>query len=159
MRKKGIQLDNSDDSDEDHSSTPSQDEPIEGSAPSSSIFVEDEDEDEDGDGDDDDDEDDEVNSLDDDFIVEDAATAPMDILPAQFSMTTHQGLQHHFKLVCQYFVHMILCHPSDKKQLATELLASTYQLSITEITSITHTGYRGLFQGTIASASTEALGD
>lgn len=118
VKKRGVQPDRSDESDEETYSITSQDEPFEGSAPSSSVaLIEDEDEDEDAES-----------SDDDDFIVEDSTVTPADVLPSQFSMRTHQGLQHHFKIVCQYLIHMILCHPSDKRHLASELLASTFLL-------------------------------
>ncbi|KIJ17435.1 hypothetical protein PAXINDRAFT_10268 [Paxillus involutus ATCC 200175] len=43
----------------------------------------------------------------DDFIVDDDAHgAPATKLPVAFSMNTHQDLTHHFKIICQLFVHM-----------------------------------------------------
>ncbi|KIM65300.1 hypothetical protein SCLCIDRAFT_1212467 [Scleroderma citrinum Foug A] len=48
-----------------------------------------------------------TNSDDDDFIVEDNAEGTHSInLPVAFSMNTHQDLTHHFKIICQLFVHM-----------------------------------------------------
>lgn len=42
-----------------------------------------------------------------DFIVEDDALGvPAAQLPLAFSLSTHQDLTHHFKIVCQLFVHM-----------------------------------------------------
>ncbi|KIK31177.1 hypothetical protein PISMIDRAFT_85451 [Pisolithus microcarpus 441] len=44
---------------------------------------------------------------DDDFIVEDTLDGVQTIdLPAAFSMNAHQDLTHHFKIICQLFVHM-----------------------------------------------------
>ncbi|EGO21468.1 hypothetical protein SERLADRAFT_440729 [Serpula lacrymans var. lacrymans S7.9] len=42
----------------------------------------------------------------DDFIVEDEGGTTATALPAEFSMSTHQDLAHHFKIICQLFVHM-----------------------------------------------------
>ena len=42
-----------------------------------------------------------------DFIVEDGVhDVPPAQLPLAFSLSTHQDLTHHFKIVCQLFVHM-----------------------------------------------------
>ncbi|KAG9318509.1 hypothetical protein JVU11DRAFT_600 [Chiua virens] len=42
----------------------------------------------------------------DDFIVDDAHGAPAMQLPAAFSLSTHQDLIHHFKIICQLLVHV-----------------------------------------------------
>lgn len=39
------------------------------------------------------------------FIVEDDNDTPME-LPTEFSMSTYQDLTHHFKVICQLFVHL-----------------------------------------------------
>lgn len=43
-----------------------------------------------------------------DFIVDDDNTPDSYQLPAEFSMDSHQDLMHHFKIVCQLFVHAAL---------------------------------------------------
>ena len=74
-------------------------------------------------------EEDEVDAADDDtFIVEDDNSVAPE-LPAEFSMNTYQDLLHHFKIICQYFVH-ISVHPSDDRQaVITQFSKSTYLLS------------------------------
>lgn len=49
-----------------------------------------------------------------DFIVEDDPLAAP-LLPAQFSMETHQDLSHQFKKVFQFFVHVAV-QPSKKRR-------------------------------------------
>lgn len=51
---------------------------------------------------------------DEDFIVEDDPLAAP-LLPAEFSMETHQDLSHQFKKVFQFFVH-IAAQPSKKRR-------------------------------------------
>ena len=73
-----------------------------------------------------DDEGDECDAADDDtFIVEDDnAVAPE--LPAEFSMNTYQDLLHHFKIICQLFVH-ISVHPlEDRETVVNQFSKSTY---------------------------------
>lgn len=41
-----------------------------------------------------------------DFIVDDAHGGPAIQLPLEFSLSTHQDLVHHFKIICQLFVHV-----------------------------------------------------
>ncbi|KIL00117.1 hypothetical protein PAXRUDRAFT_821997 [Paxillus rubicundulus Ve08.2h10] len=52
------------------------------------------------------DSDDSLEDDEDDFIVDDDAHGAPTKLPVAFSMNTHQDLTHHFKIICQLFVHM-----------------------------------------------------
>ncbi|ETW85886.1 hypothetical protein HETIRDRAFT_309140 [Heterobasidion irregulare TC 32-1] len=52
------------------------------------------------------DEDENTTSDGDDFIVEDDGQETAPELPAAFSMRSHQDLAHHFKIACQFFVHL-----------------------------------------------------
>ena len=45
-------------------------------------------------------------------------------LPAEFSMNTYQDLLHHFKIVCQLFVHMAVQDPEEREEAATSLQSS-----------------------------------
>jgi hypothetical protein len=36
-------------------------------------------------------------------------------LPAEFSMNTYQDLVHHFKIICQLFVHLALQEPGNRR--------------------------------------------
>lgn len=59
----------------------------------------------------------------DDFIVEDDAHgAPATQLPVAFSMNTHQDLAHHFKIVCQLFVHMAVRPLSERRHFLEHVL-------------------------------------
>lgn len=57
----------------------------------------------------------------DDFIVDDEGDAQTAALPAIFSMNTHQDLIHHFKIVCQYLVHLAVTSPSARERIADRL--------------------------------------
>ncbi|EJD06032.1 uncharacterized protein FOMMEDRAFT_166326 [Fomitiporia mediterranea MF3/22] len=70
----------------------------------------------------------------DDFIVDDEADAQTAALPALFSMNTHQDLVHHFKIVCQYLVHLAVTSPAARSRIAERLTSDEYfsvPLSIT----------------------------
>ena len=57
------------------------------------------------------------------FIVDDVAGSSGHIsLPAAFSMDTHQDLAHHFKIICQYFVHLALATVRNKASTSKQLL-------------------------------------
>ncbi|CCM02373.1 uncharacterized protein FIBRA_04468 [Fibroporia radiculosa] len=61
----------------------------------------------------------------DNFIVEDDSTeAPA--LPVEFSMSTHQDLVHHFKTICQLFVHVAVHPKKDHAFVMEELLEQQY---------------------------------
>lgn len=57
---------------------------------------------------------------DDTFIVEDDSAAAIE-LPAEFSMNTYQDLLHHFKIICQLFVHMAVHDEDERSEVATRL--------------------------------------
>lgn len=50
-----------------------------------------------------------------DFIVEDDGAVAA-VLPMQFSMETHQDLAHHFKKIFQFFVHIAVHPPADRRK-------------------------------------------
>ncbi|KAI0807491.1 hypothetical protein C8Q74DRAFT_1188043 [Fomes fomentarius] len=58
------------------------------------------------------------------FIVEDDEQAVE--LPAEFSMNTYQDLLHHFKIVCQLFVHMAVHDADEREEAATRLQNNQY---------------------------------
>ena len=60
----------------------------------------------------------------DNFIVEDDSIQAIE-LPAEFSMNTYQDLLHHFKIVCQLFVHMAVHDEDERGEAATKLQKST----------------------------------
>jgi len=57
------------------------------------------------------------------FIVEDDDGAVVPELPSIFSMNTHQDLAHHFKIICQLFVHLAVS-PARKRH---DLMQSVQQ--------------------------------
>ncbi|KAI0647140.1 hypothetical protein C8Q79DRAFT_957904 [Trametes meyenii] len=59
------------------------------------------------------------------FIVEDDSAAAIE-LPAEFSMNTYQDLLHHFKIVCQLFVHMAVRDAEERSEAATQLQENQY---------------------------------
>jgi hypothetical protein len=59
----------------------------------------------------------------DSFIVDDSVNTSQQIaLPAAFSMHVHQDLAHHFKVICQYFVHLALASVRNKHSTSKRLL-------------------------------------
>ncbi|KAL1944526.1 hypothetical protein VTO73DRAFT_2956 [Trametes versicolor] len=62
---------------------------------------------------------------DDTFIVEDDSAAAIE-LPAEFSMNTYQDLLHHFKIICQMFVHMAVHDDDERSEVATRLQQNGY---------------------------------
>ncbi|TBU50876.1 hypothetical protein BD309DRAFT_985491 [Dichomitus squalens] len=59
------------------------------------------------------------------FIVEDDSAQAID-LPAEFSMGTYQDLLHHFKIVCQMFVHIVVHDPEDRAEVGDRLRENQY---------------------------------
>ncbi|KAI0928526.1 hypothetical protein AcW1_005745 [Taiwanofungus camphoratus] len=59
------------------------------------------------------------------FIVEDDNTAVVE-LPAEFSMGTYQDLIHHFKIICQLFVHLAVHNVEDRRAVMEQLLDKEY---------------------------------
>ncbi|EIN07339.1 hypothetical protein PUNSTDRAFT_89577 [Punctularia strigosozonata HHB-11173 SS5] len=49
------------------------------------------------------------------FVVEDDPNQAATALPVMFSMDTHQDLSHHFKIICQLFVHLAVQPPKKRK--------------------------------------------
>ncbi|KAG1715708.1 hypothetical protein ID866_1471 [Astraeus odoratus] len=76
--------------------------------------------------------DDPTNSAeDDDFIVEDDSRGALAIqLPAAFSMNTHQDLSHHFKVICQLFVHMAVRPPHERRPFMQHVLKKEEYFSV-----------------------------
>ncbi|KAI0324521.1 hypothetical protein GY45DRAFT_1331447 [Cubamyces sp. BRFM 1775] len=78
---------------------------------------------------------------DDTFIVEDDSAAAIE-LPAEFSMNTYQDLLHHFKIICQLFVHMAVHDLEDRDDVATRLQRNQYFSVPLQITRRKLTGMR-----------------
>ena len=66
------------------------------------------------------DEEDEEEVEEDTFIIEDDDNPAVE-LPAEFSMGSYQDLLHHFKIVCQMFVHMAVRDVDEREAVALEL--------------------------------------
>ena len=49
-----------------------------------------------------------------DWIVEDEGPEGVPELPVAFNMSSHQDLSHHFKIICQLFVHLAVRSPSQR---------------------------------------------
>lgn len=56
------------------------------------------------------------------FIEEDSVNAIAPELPAEFSMNTYQDLMHHFKIICQLFVHLAVQDPEDRQSFMEQSL-------------------------------------
>ncbi|KAH7889668.1 hypothetical protein F5I97DRAFT_1846179 [Phlebopus sp. FC_14] len=67
----------------------------------------------------------------DDFIVEDDTHGgPVMQLPVAFSMSTHQDLAHHFKTICQLFVHMAVRPLSERRPFFEHVLKEEQYFSV-----------------------------
>lgn len=63
----------------------------------------------------------------DDFIVDDDGDGDAAAsLPIAFSMRSHQDLVHHFKVVCQYFVHLAVTADRSRKRQADKLMKGVF---------------------------------
>ncbi|KAI0818744.1 hypothetical protein BC629DRAFT_1463896 [Irpex lacteus] len=60
------------------------------------------------------------------FIEEDSVNAIAPELPAEFSMNTYQDLMHHFKIICQLFVHLAVQDPEDRQSFMEQSLKDQY---------------------------------
>ncbi|KAI0748218.1 hypothetical protein C8Q80DRAFT_1170790 [Daedaleopsis nitida] len=59
------------------------------------------------------------------FIVDDDTSNAIE-LPAEFSMNTYQDLLHHFKIICQMFVHMAVYDADEREDVVLKLQANQY---------------------------------
>ncbi|KAH8106967.1 hypothetical protein BXZ70DRAFT_1028583 [Cristinia sonorae] len=59
------------------------------------------------------------------FIIEDDENAPLE-LPAEFSMSTYQDLAHHFKIICQLFVHLAVQEKDDRLEFMEQMSKEQY---------------------------------
>lgn len=60
-----------------------------------------------------------------DFIVEDDGIA-MPQLPTEFSMESHQDLSHQFKKIFQFFVHIAVQSPQDRRSFMAKQLRGDF---------------------------------
>ncbi|KAI6005918.1 hypothetical protein EDD15DRAFT_2214729 [Pisolithus albus] len=68
---------------------------------------------------------------DDDFIVEDSLDGVQAVdLPAAFSMNAHQDLTHHFKIICQLFVHMAVRPLPERRAFMRHVLKNEQYFSL-----------------------------
>jgi hypothetical protein len=63
----------------------------------------------------------------DNFIIEDDGNEASFELPVAFSMDTHQDLSHHFKIICQLFVHLAV---ADDREIFMAEAMSNIRISI-----------------------------
>jgi hypothetical protein len=64
---------------------------------------------------------------DDEFIVDDDEHGVLTTqLPMEYSLQTHQDLAHHFKIICQLFVHMAVRSASDRRPFMKKMLESMH---------------------------------
>jgi len=57
------------------------------------------------------------------WIVEDDGPESVPELPVAFNMSSHQGLSHHFKIICQLFVHLAVRSPSQRMSFMQDVKA------------------------------------
>ncbi|TDL27494.1 hypothetical protein BD410DRAFT_782581 [Rickenella mellea] len=76
------------------------------------------------------------------FIVEDGPDTNSPELPAAFSMSTHQDMSHHFKIVCQLMLHLATSPPECRKDSVIQLTQLEYFLVPLQITRRKVSGIR-----------------
>jgi len=60
------------------------------------------------------------------WIVEDDGPDGVPELPVAFNMSSHQDLSHHFKIICQLFVHLAVRSPSQRVSFIQEIKAGEH---------------------------------
>jgi hypothetical protein len=73
------------------------------------------------------------------WIVEDEGLEDVPELPTAFNMSSHQDLSHHFKIICQLFVHLAVRSPSQRVSFIQDVKAGEY-LNISSIPPF-HVGF------------------
>lgn len=58
-------------------------------------------------------------------FIEDDGDAVAPELPVEFSMNTYQDLMHHFKIICQLFVHLAVQRRKDRRVFVERSLKGT----------------------------------
>lgn len=94
--------------------------PFAGAGPSKGIRSDEEIEEEDGNDSKDEEQGDEGE---DSWIVEDDGQEGVPELPMAFNMSSHQDLSHHFKIICQLFVHLAVRSPSQRASFIRDIKA------------------------------------
>jgi hypothetical protein len=62
----------------------------------------------------------------DSWIVEDEGLEGVPELPTAFNMSSHQDLSHHFKIICQLFVHLAVRSPSQRVSFIQDVKAGEH---------------------------------
>lgn len=62
----------------------------------------------------------------DSWIVEDDGLEGVPELPTAFNMSSHQDLSHHFKIICQLFVHLAVRSPSQRVSFIQDIKAGEH---------------------------------
>ena len=57
------------------------------------------------------------------WIVEDEGPEGIPELPVAFNMSSHQDLSHHFKIICQLFVHLAVRSPSQRVSFMQDVMS------------------------------------
>jgi len=97
--------------------------PFAGAKPSKNVTSDEEVEDEgDGEGNDKEEEEEGESS----WIVEDDGAEGIPELPVAFNMSSHQDLSHHFKIICQLFVHLAVRSPSRRASFIQDVKAGKH---------------------------------
>lgn len=97
--------------------------PFAGAKPSKVLRSDEEVEGEDEDGDKGEEEEDENG-----WIVEDDGPEGVPELPVAFNMSSHQDLSHHFKIICQLFVHLAVRSPSRRVSFMRDVKAGKHTI-------------------------------
>jgi len=70
---------------------------------------------------------------DDSFIVDDDGAPPAE-LPVEYSMSTHQDLAHHFKIICQFFVYVAVRPVAERRSFMEDAMKS----ELLSLSSVNH---------------------
>lgn len=76
----------------------------------------------------------------DSWIVEDDGLEDVPELPVAFNMSSHQDLSHHFKIICQLFVHLAVRSPSQRVSFIRDVKAGEH-LNVSTADTLFHVVY------------------
>lgn len=68
------------------------------------------------------------------WIVEDDGSEGVPELPVAFNMSSHQDLSHHFKIICQLFVHLAVRSPSRRVSFMSDIKAGKHMNTLSHDT-------------------------
>ena len=98
------------------------------------------------------------------WIVEDEGRDGVPELPVAFNMSSHQDLSHHFKIICQLFVHLAVRSPSQRVSFMRDIKTGKQMNCLPGSPHMTHSGgldgsaEDGYFYAALSTARRKIMG-